>query len=497
MAILKDLIVTGDSRVTGNEYVTGSMTLGTSGTISPGNTKAVTGGTVYNALTKNGTTITVNTSNYFAPAGSININFGSATTVKGGFTLYLTADKTSSADAGNTKYTGSNGIIYVKYYGTSTSITAIPEWIIRNGCRNGDCRIQKAISGTTLTLTIWLRCKKDDSPTIWNVNLLSNDSSYTITPTWNTGAPTSYAKSSVGGDFGNDTYTVGITSGKVMLSKWAGEDCSLEKDGHCLDGYTDQSLYDLGFSVSTTYNDLNNIFLFPEHTSKYTVYAYSTGDTNHHWPLSLTTYVPCRCTVSRVSTRSDSSMITDATYYWVEQEAEMIYNGITDAQYIMTFKRSGYVSGANPTTHAGSCTWGPWRLVGPALDYYEVTGSITANRTIYLPPAHRYNLETRSSAGGSVAYNINYILPSLNLLPPTFMVRLSGGSSNSGTNPPTNTLYMPDGTTILEGPEGYNPTSGYESIYMNAGNTLVLLGNCQGSSPGGGSSTGTARFVRK
>lgn len=480
MAMLKDLLVSGDSRITGNEAVTGSIAVGNSGTATPGNNKAVTGGTLYNASTALGTTITVSTSNAYGLALTMSINTGGASSISGGFTLFTSCNKTPSADAGNTKYTGSNGIIYIKYTGTSSSITVIPEWIIRNGNRNGDCAAYGTISGTTITIYVYFRCKKNDAPTVWNVRLKSNDSNYTSTPTWNSGTATNVYKE----DFPSSV-KYGITSGKVLISKWAGEDCSLEKDGHCMDTYEDDSLYTLGFSNtdSGTKGNLNYLCLFPEHNSKYTTYSYNNVSTTYGWPITSTSCVG-RCTISRNSTSSGNAA-TDATTYWMDQTADLIYNVSGDTSKVLTFTRPGYVTGAS-SPNAGSVTWGDWRLVSKALDIYEYTTAPTAgvNRTINLPPANYYKITASTSTTSTSNYYSYYVLPDTSLLPPVFVLEMVGGQSNSTSGGQHYNVFRKlDGTDIVS--RAYWPNSGQQRIYAVVGTKIFEIASAKGSGMSG------------
>lgn len=365
MAILNELTVVGNTRVAGNVNAGGSITVSQSGSVVHGDSRVVNGDAVASALINGeGSTMSITTSNCYATILTTVINTAGISNISGGFTLYATCDKTTSADAGNTKYTGGNGIIYIKYYGTSSAITVVPEWLDRNGCRNGDCAAGGYIDASgRLNITVGFRCGKSMGTTTWSVKLLYNNSPYTMTNTWVTG--------SVSGEYKEDyiedsTYTKneGITSGKVLLSKWAGEDCSLESDGHALDWVdNNNNLYKLGFSTSnSSWNNLNNIILFPEHQSKYTVYTNKAQSANG-WPLD--TSAAGRCTISKVSCRT-KGYSEDGSAYWIEQEAEMITAqniNNADQSYILTFKRSGYVTGASEGTTSGSVTWGPWRAL--------------------------------------------------------------------------------------------------------------------------------------
>lgn len=365
MAILNDTVVTGDLRVAGNENVGGSVAVGQSGSVVSGDSRVVNGNAVASALINGeGSTISITSSNNYATILTTVINTAGVSNISGGFTLYATCDKTPSADAGNTKYTGSNGIIYIKYYGTSSAITVVPEWLDRNGCRNGDCAAGGYIdTNGRLNITVGFRCGKNMAPTTWTVKLLYNNSSYTMTNTWTSG-------SSLGEDkevyIEDSTYNIvqGVTSGKVLLSKWAGEDCSLESDGHALGWTDDNNLYALGFSKSSSaWDHLDNLILFPEHQSKYTVYSGQSATTSKGWPVTST--ASGRCTISKVACISKAKAEAGDNY-WIEQEAEVIGNAYHTSPadgYILTFKRSGYVTGASEGTTSGSVTWGPWRAL--------------------------------------------------------------------------------------------------------------------------------------
>lgn len=367
MAILNELTVVGNARVAGNVNAGGSITVSQSGSVVPGDSRVVNGNAVASALINGeGSTMSITTSNYYATILTAVINTAGVSNISGGFTLYATCDKTTSTDAGNTKYTGGNGIIYVKYYGTSSAITVVPEWFDRNGCRNGDCAAGGYIDANgRVNITVGFRCGKDMGTTTWSAKLLYNNSVYAMANTWTTGSSAGTKKGSYIGD---STYhrIEGITSGKVLLSKWAGEDCSLETGGHALDWKDDGiTLYNLGFSTSAaegSWNNLNNIILFPEHQSKYTVYTKNALSATG-WPLD--TGAAGRCTISKVSCMSETRAdARDA--YWIEQEAEMITAqniNNADQSYILTFKRSGYVTGASEGTTSGSVTWGAWRAL--------------------------------------------------------------------------------------------------------------------------------------
>lgn len=387
MAILNELTVVGNTRNAG------SLTLGTSGNVALGDSKAVTGAAVYNAMTT-GVTITANGDNKYSTVLDMTLSIGSATTVNGGITLHLSCDKTPSSDAGNTNYNGSNGIVYVKFTGTSSALTVIPEWPIRNGCRNGDCAAGGYISGGVLYLRVGVRCMKYESSTVWTVKLLHNDSPYSITSTtwYTTGSGTnkdSYLNAS--------PYYIkqGITSGKVLLSKWAGDDCSMESDGHALDWTDDNNLYALGFSISSSnWDNLNNLLLFPEHQSKYTVYT-NTSSTSKGWPVGLNG--AARCTISKVACIS-KLRATNGDAYWIEQEAEMIAKSTSTStaadSNILNFKRSGYVSSV--TASSASVTWGPWvgtRMFAPPKAYSPTAPtSQSANTTQTVDTYTQWNI---------------------------------------------------------------------------------------------------------
>ena len=367
MAILNELTVVGNARVAGNVNASGSITVSQSGSVVPGDSRVVNGNAVASALINGeGSAISITKSNYYATILTTVINTAGVSNISGGFTLYVTCDKTTSSDAGNTKYTGGNGIIYIKYYGTSSAITVVPEWLDRNGCRNGDCAAGGYIDASgRVNITVGFRCGKETGTTTWSAKLLYNNSAYAMSNTWATGSFNGTAKGSYLGD---STYNrlAGVTSGKVLLSKWAGEDCSLETEGHALDWKDDGiTLYHLGFSTSEaegSWNNLNNIILFPEHQSKYTVYTKNALSTTG-WPLD--TSAAGRCTISKVSCMSEGYSESRSAY-WIEQEAEMITTQNTnnaDQSYILTFKRSGYVTGASEGTTSGSVTWGAWRAL--------------------------------------------------------------------------------------------------------------------------------------
>lgn len=365
MAILNELTVVGNARVAGNVNASGSITVSQSGSVVPGDSRVVNGNAVASALiTGEGSTMSITSSNKYATILTTIINTAGVSNISGGFTLYVACDKTTSSDAGNTKYTGSNGIIYIKYYGTSSAITVVPEWLDRNGCRNGDCAAGGYIDASgRVNITVGFRCGKETGTTTWSAKLLYNNSAYAMANTWTSGSSSGSSKDSYLGD---STYhrIDGITSGKVLLSKWAGEDCSLESDGHALGWVDDYNLYTLGFSISSSaWSHLNNLILFPEHQSKYTVYSGPSTSTSDGWPITSTA---CgRCTISKVACISETRAKARDNY-WIEQEAEVIVDAYYSSPangYILTFKRSGYVTGASEGTTSGSVTWGPWRAL--------------------------------------------------------------------------------------------------------------------------------------
>ena len=268
--------------------------------------------------------------------------------------ILISKKESTSEDSGNLSYSGSMALVNLKFSYIDDMCGFVPEFMLRNGMKNGDVRSNYALKvDDNGVLTYSVAVRNGSVNDIITTKLLANNFPEAQL-VWHNGA---------GEEYNDDSKTriKGITTGYVHAAKWAKEDCCLEADGHYLYD-SELSIISKGFSAGSGLAgqmNIDNLYLFPENQSKYTCYIDRGVEHSFGYPAILES---ARVTVSKVSSEQH---ITNANTYYVEQEI----TGIEPSGNSVYYKRVGLVQ--LDIAEANPITWYPWQQIQTADVQYE------------------------------------------------------------------------------------------------------------------------------
>ena len=268
--------------------------------------------------------------------------------------ILISKKESTSEDSGNLSYSGSMALVNLKFSYIDDMWGFVPEFMLRNGMKNGDVRSNYALKvDDNGVLTYSVAVRNGSVNDIITTKLLANNFPEAQL-VWHNGA---------GEEYNDDSKTriKGITTGYVHAAKWAKEDCCLEADGHYLYD-SELSIVSKGFSAGSGLAgqmNIDNLYLFPENQSKYTCYIDRGVEHSFGYPAILES---ARVTVSKVSSEQH---ITNANTYYVEQEI----TGIEPSGNSVYYKRVGLVQ--LDIAEANPITWYPWQQIQTADVQYE------------------------------------------------------------------------------------------------------------------------------
>lgn len=282
--------------------------------------------------------------------------------------ILISKKESTSEDSGNLSYSGSMALVNLKFSYIDDMWGFVPEFMLRNGMKNGDVRSNYALKvDDNGVLTYSVAVRNGSVNDIITTKLLVNN--FTEADLiWHNGVGERY-------DDESRTRIKGITSGYVHSAKWAKEDCCLENDGHNL-ADSELSIVSGGFSAGSNLagqRNIDNLYKFPENQSKYTCYDDSEVSGALGYPGTMS---KVRVTVSKVS--SNGMHYTNSLTYYVEQEL----TGFDEFGKGVFYKRLGLVE---MVPDSRPITWYPWQKIQTSDVNYEslvITDDNVANYVV-------------------------------------------------------------------------------------------------------------------